>query len=360
MKKIGIVTIVGDNNYGNKLQNYAVEKFLKKITDYQVETIRNIAPLNNEKRNFTDYLKAIKWILKYRVLEKFTKRYQYFNNFNKYINYNKYYFTFSRRKQEKFYYDYLIIGSDQVWNPNYRFKDFDLGMFGNKNSKKISFAASMSVEKWPSNIDKKKLLNSLENFTGISVREEKAKELLQELGLKKNVEVLIDPTMLLTAKEWDEVSEKPKQLKCSKYILNYFLGELSESRKKEIDRIAQENDCEVINILDKKSPFYNTGPSEFLYLEKNAFLICTDSFHSSVFAILYNRPFIIFDRERKNVTNMNSRFDTLLSKFKIKNRKFNGKITKENLNHDYTEAYKILETERQKSMNFLQELFKIK
>ena len=233
-------------------------------------------------------------------------------------------------------------------------------MFGNKNSKKISFAASMSVEKWPSNIDKKKLLNSLENFTGISVREEKAKELLQELGLKKNVEVLIDPTMLLTAKEWDEVSEKPKQLKCSKYILNYFLGELSESRKKEIDRIAQENDCEVINILDKKSPFYNTGPSEFLYLEKNAFLICTDSFHSSVFAILYNRPFIIFDRERKNVTNMNSRFDTLLSKFKIKNRKFNGKITKENLNHDYTEAYKILETERQKSMNFLQELFKIK
>ena len=71
----------------------------------------------------------------------------------------------------------------------------------------------------------------------------------------------------------------PKQLKNDKYILNYFLGELSEQRKNEIERIAKENDCEIINILDKNGPYYETGPSEFLYLEQNAFLICTDSFH---------------------------------------------------------------------------------
>ena len=112
--------------------------------------------------------------------------------------------------------------------------------------------------------------------------------------------------------------------------------------------------------MDKNSPFYECGPSEFLWLEKYAFLICTDSFHSSVFAILYNRPFVIFDREQKNIVSMNSRLETLIKKFKLKNRKFEGKITKENLNHDYSEAYKILEKERKKSEVFLKKALDIK
>lgn len=96
-----------------------------------------------------------------------------------------------------------------------------------------------------------------------------------------------------------------------------------------------------------------------MWLEKNAFLICTDSFHSSVFAILYNRPFIVFDREG-NGQGMNSRIETLISKFKLKNREYNGKnITKENLEHDYTEAYKILDEERKKSDNFLRKALDI-
>ena len=112
-------------------------------------------------------------------------------------------------------------------------------------------------------------------------------------------------------------------------------------------RIAKENGCEVINVLDKNSPFYQTGPSEFLYLEKNAFLICTDSFHSSVFSILFNRPFIVFNREDINKS-MNSRIDTLINKFELKNRQFENRITKENLHQDYTKAYEILEKEREK------------
>lgn len=77
-----------------------------------------------------------------------------------------------------------------------------------------------------------------------------------------------------------------------------------------------------------------------------------------MFAILYNRPFIIFDREDKE-ENMNSRLDTLISKLKLKNRKYNNKcITYENMNHDYTEAYKQLEIERKKSKEFLNNIFK--
>ena len=65
------------------------------------------------------------------------------------------------------------------------------------------------------------------------------------------------------------------------------------------------------------------------------------------------RPFIIFDREQKAYMNMNSRLKTLVEKFDLKNRTFEGKITEDNLNHDYTLAFKILKEERKKSMLFL-------
>ena len=186
----------------------------------------------------------------------------------------------------------------------------------------------------------------------LSVREDTGKDIIENLTGREDIQVLVDPTMLLTSEEWNKVIKKPKQLKTDKYILNYFLGELSDKRKQEIERIAKENNCEIINILDKNSPFYENGPSEFLYLEKNAFMICTDSFHSCVFAILFNRPFVVFDREDSHVK-MNSRLDTLLNKFNLKSKWFNDKITKEQLQANYKEVYQILEEERKKAEKFI-------
>ena len=164
--------------------------------------------------------------------------------------------------------------------------------------------------------------------------------------------------MLLTAEEWDKISKRPNKLKTEKYILTYFLGNISKERKREIKRVAKENNCKIINILDKNGGFYTLGPSEFLYLEKNAFLICTDSFHSCIFAILYQRPFLIFEREN-TTSDMTSRLDTLLETFKLKDRKFTGKINNEMLKCDYTESYKVLEKERKKADEFIKKALKI-
>lgn len=166
--------------------------------------------------------------------------------------------------------------------------------------------------------------------------------------------------MLLTVEEWNKNLKKPKQLNTNKYIVNYFLGDLSEERRKEIKRIAKENNCEIINLLDKNSPFYQSGPDEFLYLEKNAFLVCTDSFHSCVFAILFNRPFIVFDREDTKIKKMNSRLETLLKKFQLEDRWYKGAIGKELLDVDYSKAYKILEEERKKGYDFLKTVLDLK
>ena len=127
-----------------------------------------------------------------------------------------------------------------------------------------------------------------------------------------------------------------------------------------IEDFAKKNSCKIINIFDKKSPFYAIGPSEFLYLEKHAFLICTDSFHASVFAILYNKPFVVFERKANNTGKMNSRIDTLLNKFHLESQKFNGvEISKEYLNSDYSESYKIIENERKKSQEFLKKALNV-
>ncbi len=349
--KVGIVTIVDNNNYGNRLQNYAVQEFARK-NSLEIETIKNYPFLNNRK-NLSN-IKVLKEILRYiKSNLKRLERLKYFKRFNKNIIFSKKKFIVTDVNWNKRY-EIFIAGSDQVWNPKFnRLSDFDLLQFA-EPEQKIAFSASFGINELPEEY-KENTKKALSTFRAIAVREDRGKEIVEELTGRKDIEVLVDPTMLLKEEEWDKVSKRPKQLKTDKYILNYFLGELSEKRRKEIERIAKENNCEIINILDKNSPFYKTGPSEFLYLEKNAFLICTDSFHSSVFAILYDRPFVVFDREDSKVK-MNSRIDTLLKKFKLENRWYKNQITEEQLKVDYKETYKILEEERDKAKKFIENL----
>ena len=243
--KAGIITIIDNNNYGNRLQNYAVQEYLKK-KGIDVSTLKNIEDLNFRKNFIYRILKYIyrstKHFLK-KILKKekegFINRKKRFEEFNKNINFYKRYVTAYSKVNSKF--DYFITGSDQVWNPSFfRLSDVDFLCFADPK-KRIAFSASFGVSQLPYENSKipKKYLN---DFRAISVREDRGKEIVEELTNRNDVEVLLDPTMLLTAEDWDKVSKKPKQLKFSKYILNYFLGEISEERKKEINRIAKENE----------------------------------------------------------------------------------------------------------------------
>ena len=351
--KIGILTIIDNNNYGNRLQNYAISFVLEKY-GASSETILNSSYLN-EKKMFISRLIYNKLKRIFKKTNVFCARKRNFELFNYNINFSlKKVTAFSKITK----YDFVISGSDQVWNPTFgRLRDVDLLCFVEPD-KRVAFSASFGVNYIPENM-KSKVERALKKFKAISVREDVGKKIVEDLTGRTDTEVLIDPTMLLTADDWDKVSKKPTMLKTDKYILNYFLGNLSDDRRNEINRVAKNNNCEVINILDKESPFYECGPSEFLYLEKNAFLICTDSFHSSVFGILYNTPFFVFERE-DNKANMNSRLDTLLSKFKLENRRYDGEIIEKDLECNYTDAYKILDKERIKSMNFLKKALDIK
>lgn len=343
--KVGIVTIIDNGNFGNRLQNYALCEILKKL-GVEVETISNFAGEKSQNQFKNMYLR-FRCIIHGNEL-KYKNR--HFKEFNRNIRFTKRIITNYNNIDLK--YDYFISGSDQVWNPYiWRLGDIDLLTFANQN-KRVSYAASIAV----SELDKQyeeRIKKHITDYKAISVRENNGRQIIQKLTGRNDVEVLIDPTMLLSADDWNKVSNKPKNIKDGeKYILNYFLGKLPEEWDKEIKRIAKDNNCKIINILDEKDPYFISGPSEFLYLEKNAFLVCTDSFHSSVFSIIYDTPFVVFNRKDKYVS-MNSRLDTLLSKFKLEDRKFSGNIPDELLKCDYSNAKKILENEREKSRKFI-------
>ena len=354
--KVGIITIIDKGNFGNRLQNYALSYYCNNILKIDTYTLENYDYLNNRKflvlrickhiiKNIKSTKKGGDSIDKSRFFMLFDKNIKYYE---KVIN--------AYTKLDKF--KYIIVGSDQVWNPNFRrLRDVDVLKYA-KNSKRISYAASFGVEKIEKKYEKR-IIDDISRFDNLSVREDSGKRIIQNV-INTSVEVLIDPTMLLSSEEWDKVASQPIKVPNKKYILCYFLGDNNGKRKADIDRVARENNYEIVDIINKYEKYYNCGPGEFIWLVKNASLVCTDSFHASVFSIIYNVSFIVYDREQQKMKNMSSRINTLLTKFKLESRKYNGiQIKKEQLSHDYTDSYKILEQEKEISSKFLKKALNI-
>jgi len=361
VKKVGILTIYDNTNYGNRLQNYATHKVLQEI-GVNSETIINETKYN--KNNFLKKIKKYNYNLKaitekilYRIkkiiykkyIDKRKKSFLQFNN----DNLNFYHTTINKDfipSELSGEFDNFIVGSDQVWNPNAeRISEIDFMLFAPKE-KNISFAASFGV----SEISKENIKlykEGLNNINSISVREDRGKELVKEI-CNKDAVVLIDPTMLLDKEEWKKVSRQLEKKLPERYILTYFLGKVSNRRKEYVKETAKKHNLEVVELNSIKDiDYYSIGPSEFIYCIDNATMIFTDSFHGCVFSVLFDKNFYIFKREGANKS-MNSRIDTFLSKFKLENRAIEESETV-SLEHDYSHCKKTLDIERKKSINFL-------
>lgn len=341
MKKAGIVTLFGEYNFGNRLQNYAVQEVLRKM-ELEVETIKYMPRNNNQP------------VIQTKIDENRLAKFKTFNENIKFADEILYVDNKTLESAEE--YDYIILGSDQIWNYHFEkfFSDKIFGSFVPKE-KRISFSASFGVNNIPE--ENENLYHTYQKYLtelkAISVREEIGKEIAKSLTNRNDIEVLIDPTMMLEIAEWEKVMKRPKKLKTDRFILKSFLGNISGEIGEELNRIAKENNCEIIDISNKDSEFYDVGPAEFIYLEKNAFLVVTDSFHSCVFSILFSTPFMIFERQDE-LESMYSRIETLLEKFKLHHRIFDGKIAEDVFSNDYSKAHEILQKEKEKVYSFLQ------
>lgn len=335
-RKIGIITLNGYFNFGNRLQNYALTKVLEK-KEFDVYTIW--------RKNKIEILKDI---IKSNLF--FIKKYKRFSRF----------YRFSKKNMKEILnesnldgLDYFVVGSDQVWN--YKLIDKDKTWFFARGGKKtISYSASLGTAEMPLEF-KEKFYNMIKDYDAISVREKSGESIINSLGYSREIKTLIDPTMLLDIEDWNECIKNVKLKLPKKYIFVYFLGNISIDYKIQIEKFAKSNNCEIINILDEKNEFYDAGPMEFVYLIKNSFMVCTDSFHASVFSFLFDIPFVIFKRFGDGISNdLYTRLENLIKTFQLENREFNGiEITLDNLNNDYSKGHKILIDEKKKSHDFL-------
>lgn len=353
---VKILTICDQRNYGNRLQNYAVQWVLEKLGC-------DVLSISVEKRSAakTAKMKALLQKLSGYHLpgDKMYWKAEFprslaFDRFNrKYIP-----IRYVKSIVEIGEADYFVTGSDQVWNANwYPYlpirKDAFLLSFA-KPEQKVCFSPSFGVEELPEEWAEW-FRTQLATFPRISVREEAGARIVRELT-GKEAEVLIDPTMMLDASDWLKIAKAPKKVDCDRpYILTYFLGGRSERVERDLKRYAEENGFAVYHLMDREQPeLYATGPSEFISLISHAKLVLTDSFHACVFSFLFQKPFLVYAREGKE-KNMMSRLDTLLKKFHLERKYADSGLPNDLLEADYGEGYQQLKAEREKALAFLKE-----
>lgn len=346
MKKIGIVTLNHGYNYGNKLQNYAMVEVYKK-SGFDVETI-SFEPIRQENKLKLELKKIKDSLFNRNKLSRASK----FKEFNKkYLNMtskiynNKNYMNINEHEYKLF-----SVGSDQVWNSYFwDFSTFYLLDFVKDNNKKFAYAASFGVE----DINEKyreKFSENLKKFKDITVRERSATELVKKFA-EKDAKLVLDPTMLLEKEEWLQFIKSGDYNENKEYIFIYFLGKKDENAVKMIENLKQE--YKIIDLNDIHNKYYKSNPNEFLYLLKNSKIVLTDSFHATVFSIIFEKPFIVFDRN--SVTKkMNSRIDTLLSELELEHHKYSNNINKNIiLDNKYGEANRILRDKRNECLSYI-------
>ena len=354
MKSTALITLFDNENYGNRLQNYALQKSL--------EQYANVVSIKNKPRPTSIFQQLIrKASIAESIVVNYLGRKQRkvamlrFNE--RHVNLSgKTVFCDEVAERSLKNYDLYCVGSDQIWNPHFgRTGMFNYLGFAERD-RTFSYAASFGIDKIPPEHEEA-VRKGLNHIKFISVREDAGKRIVEELTGRTDAQVHVDPTMLLTTQQWDEVAEKPKAKLPEKYLLTYFLGDVSEARRQSIEAKAKELGCEAIWLMDKKSPFYAIGPGHFVYLIKHARMVCTDSFHGSAFSFLYGRPMAIYDRKGGG-ENMSSRLETLAAKFSLQEQL----VQKENLDAipveiDYSRGYVALEEEREKSKQYLDMVF---
>lgn len=353
MKKIAIYTIQS-YNYGNRLQNYATQVIIDRL-GYKAYSLKTGKTKNKfiVAAQSVPMLKPIEDL--YPILKKIAVFFLHiwkndkksnFDLFNCKLRYSNDYIgmdDYSENLEE--HYNAIVAGSDQIWNTEFEWISLN-AFLPFKHKKKIAFSASFGVD----NIkDNEKIKACLNDFSALSVREESGAAIIKRIT-GAQAEVLIDPTMLLSAEDWRKVEKKPKGVKGG-YILTYFLSPPDSNATKCLEEVK--GDRRVYRLLDQEDPnVANAGPSEFLWLFDHADLVLTDSFHACVFSFLFNVPFLVYDRNW-NEGNMNSRLDTLLGKFHLQRKYMNSGLKNDIWEHDYTEGYRQLNIERKKSIDFL-------
>lgn len=356
--KIGKLTLDGYFNYGNVLQNYALQQVLKAYGE--VDCLWH-APDNFLPRGWHrwGWKEPVKFVLNWHGFRsklfsdvhgmEMVRQGKIKDWCDRYINLRQ---AEGKLSQLAEAYDFFVVGSDQVWNPYFSVLEDCFLTFASQE-KRIAYAASISCPTIP--VEKQALYKKgFAEMAHTSMREQQGADMVKKFS-GREVPVVVDPTLLLTPEEWRKVSRQPAWYHGGDYILTYFLG----ARPEVVSRLEKETGVKVVNLLDKDVyEHYVTGPDEFLWAIEHAKLVYTDSFHGTVFSILFRTPFVVCNRVGDAVSEkMGSRIDTLLGYFGLENRrgtKVNDYAIENPLSEpDWSKVDEVLARERTRSDEYL-------
>lgn len=303
--KIGIITFHASHNYGSMLQAYALQTYLERQGN-KVEIINFRTP-----KQKAIYAKPLSWgsihqlkqsvkrlLLDPHSVKVISKKWYLFETFlTRNMNLTREYNTIEELEEASFDYDYVITGSDQIWNT--KATDFSEAYFATfTKAKKIAYAPSMGPE--PETQDAGYVKSLLKDYVAVSVREKRTKDFLETNNIYKPVELVLDPTMLLDAEDYESLCTQDPLIK-GKYIFYYTPGGIRPEFMRIAQSIGEKYNLPVItdgtyypnemkDFLDIRQ-YKVVGPSEFLNLVKNAEVVCGASFHLMVFSILFHKNF---------------------------------------------------------------------
>lgn len=369
-KNIATITFHASHNYGSVLQAYALQNAIKREFYCDCEIINFIKPEQVEMYSIFEKNNSIKKILKNirTILFKYQIIKNRHNSFNVFIkdrlklSENEYH---SEKELEKarFNYDTIICGSDQIWNLG--IKDFDYAYFLGfiKNVKKIAYSPSFGGSNPIKNSDdKNKIKNYLKDFTALSVRENLGIEILNNLT-NKEIEEVVDPTLLLESREWDIIASD--RIIKKDYIFFYSI-DYNDDVVRMVKKISKQLNLPVVVLYTTAKTYKimfsgfelskKESPEDFLSLIKYAKLVLSNSFHGNVFSIIYRKPFYVLRGTYNGKINNDNRLTTLLEKFNIPDREININTINDikiSTQLDYSNSEEKIKHEIEKSIKFL-------
>lgn len=372
--KIGILTQPLKTNYGGLIQAYALKMTLEKL-NHEVTIINRVGFLRRNQKTSIKILSKIKKLI-FKVLgkdKKLSKDIQAQINSNctlftqKYIKHvSKDIKTINALKEyvNEMQFEGYIVGSDQVWRPSYTpcIENYFIDFCDDNNVKRIAYAASFGSDIWEYTHKETKVCSTLaKKFNAISVREDSGVELCNKFF---NVEAkhVLDPTMLLEKEEYEHIVNEENVPLSNGNLFYYFLDDNPTKQEliRHIEKICNKmsyncmpakkigNEKNILNVKDYVFP----SPAKWLRSFMDAEMVITDSFHGTVFSIIFNKPFwVIYNKHRGN-----TRFDSLLKLFGLTERiiditdYFNTDFNK---NIDWDNVNTIKQNKKQEALEFI-------
>ena len=361
--KAGLVTFYHIHHYGALFQAAATERAVEhfgwdcEIVDYFVNQDN---ALFKRPTGLGSAAHDAHTALHYKAL---SERYQRFERFSRdHLRISEHHYeSFDELAAAELPYDLILSGSDQIWNPKI-FPDgrFDPVFFGTFSQKRrIAYAPSFGIPVIPEGM-RAELKGYLDGFSHVSVRETQGREIVRDVS-GRDVPVVLDPTLLLTAEQWASMANHPADYPTGGYILCYCIsrpGALTPY----IDRLSRETGLPVVQLCGirqkvhpKARQILDAGPAEFLDLFRNAAYVVTNSFHGTVFSVQFHRPFFTTVSPAELSAPERSRTVSILSRLGLADRVIGKGDTAELLAPIRWEAVEeALAVGREDSLNYLQ------